>query len=146
MGGSNKKLENAQDLASQDYRGRITKLIKRLDASAEIVDPMLTVVERATSQGLTIHQLLASVDDAPIRDAFGEVVNLAAECDVVISNLPEASMGSAVELWEAKRRGRTVLTVSPMAGNWLIRSVTDHNFADLEDLEANLHAHIPGLA
>jgi len=145
MGGSSTKLHNKEDLASQDYRARISQIIGRVDPVAHVVDPMDRVVDRAASQGLTIDQLLRAPDNSTIRGAFEDVVDLASQCDVVISNLPEASMGSAVELWEAKKMGRTVLTVSPMAGNWLIRSVSDHNFSDLEDLERNLHIYLPGL-
>jgi hypothetical protein len=47
-------------------------------------------------------------------------------------------MGSAVEIWEAKRCGRLVLTICPLVDNWLVRSATDHNFESLDDFERDL--------
>lgn len=141
MLGSKPKLENAErDLAPQDYRAKIASVIRSTVPNAEIVEPLDVVMDRAKAAGLTMESL--NQDTAMVRSCFEEVVGLAGECDVIVSNLPQASMGSAVELWEAKKAGRRVFTISPLADNWLLRSVTDHNFADLQDFEENLSKHL----
>jgi hypothetical protein len=55
---------------------------------------------------------------------------------VVICWLPEASMGTANEMLLAHEAGRLVLTISPMAPNWVLRAYSDHIFPDLEAFAA----------
>ena len=45
-------------------------------------------------------------------------------------------MGTAVEMWEAHRRGRIVVVVSPLAKNWVIRFLADAVVGDLDAFEA----------
>ena len=59
-------------------------------------------------------------------------------CDVLLAWLPSASMGTAIEMHEAARAGALVLTVTPMAANWVVRTHSDRIFADLAELEAFL--------
>lgn len=59
----------------------------------------------------------------------------AAEADVVICWLPEASMGTAVEMYAAHRAGAVVLTITPMTANWVIRAYSDRIFAGLAAFE-----------
>mmetsp|Transcript_11447 Transcript_11447/g.29580 ORF Transcript_11447/g.29580 Transcript_11447/m.29580 type:complete len:447 (+) Transcript_11447:53-1393(+) len=142
MLGSRRQLNDASvDLHPQDYRERMTQIILKTDPRAEVVDPLQVVKSRAASMDKTIEEL--SRETGLVRQAFEEVVDLAARCDVVVSNLPEASMGSAIEIWEARNAGKLVLTISPLQDNWLLRSVTHHNFVDLDDFERNLHIHLP---
>ena len=60
----------------------------------------------------------------------------AAKADVVISYLPEASMGSAVEIHAAWAARRTILAVAPgsMAQNWVVRSYADRVFPSIDAL------------
>jgi len=52
---------------------------------------------------------------------------------VLIAYLPEASMGTALEIWEASRAGRIILTISPLAENWVIKALATRNFVTLEE-------------
>ena len=141
MLGSKHRLEKAEaDLVPQNYRQQIADVIRKEDPGALIVDPLDAVKSRAESMGITIDDI--NLSDEAVRDAFTEVVEMVKDCDVIVSNLPEASMGSAVELWEARKAKLKILTISPMKDNWTIRSVTDHNFVDLVDFENNLGKHI----
>ena len=62
----------------------------------------------------------------------------AAACELLIAYLPEASMGTAIEMHEARRNGAAVLTVSPLAANWVVRLYSDRIFPDVAALEAYL--------
>ncbi|CAE8726062.1 unnamed protein product, partial [Polarella glacialis] len=73
----------------------------------------------AESKGISLDDL--NLKDSLVAAALDEIVAIIPSCHVIISNLPEASMGSAVELWEAKRSGLLIFTVSPMTSNWTIR-------------------------
>ncbi len=59
----------------------------------------------------------------------------AAEADVVVCWLPEASMGTAVEMYRAHVTGAVVIAITPMAANWVIRAYGDRIFADLDEFE-----------
>jgi len=142
MLGSRPRLdEQCANMVPQDFREKIAQIIRQADPTAVVVEPLDVVKRRAEGFGMTLGQL--SQHTEMVRESFEEVVELAAECDVVVSNLPEASMGSAVELWEARRAGRHVLTISPLKDNWLLRSTSHHNFADLEEFERGLKEHLP---
>ncbi len=61
-----------------------------------------------------------------------------AECDVLVSYLPHASMGSAIEIYMADKAGIPVYTVGSMRENWVIRSYSLQNFDTIDDLAAHL--------
>ncbi len=71
-----------------------------------------------------------------IRATLAEGNAACAASEVVICWLPEASMGTANEMMLAHEAGRLVLTISPMAPNWVIRAYSDHIFEDLAAFEA----------
>ena len=55
--------------------------------------------------------------------------------DVVISYLPEASMGSAVEIHAAMLAGKKILVVAPISrANWVVRSYADLVFKSIDEL------------
>ena len=123
---------------SQDYRALMRGAILAADPSATIVDPAIVVP--AMAPGLhppSTPEAEWWSADACVRQAFEACVDLAAKSDVVVSYLPTASMGSAVELHAARQAGRLVLVVAPgkMRFNWVVRSYADHVFEDVRALE-----------
>ncbi len=55
--------------------------------------------------------------------------------DVVICWLPEASMGTAIEMYEATRNGAVVIALTPMTANWVVRAYSDAILPDLPAFE-----------
>ena len=55
--------------------------------------------------------------------------------DVVLAFLPEASIGTAIEMFEAYEHGRIVVVVSPMQHNWAVKFLSHLLYADLEEFE-----------
>merc|ERR1712039_698017 len=106
-----------------------------------IVEPLAATERRAAGTGKSV--MGRSIDTDTVREAFGATLKYITMCDVVICNLTEASMTNAVELWEAQKSGAMVMTVSPILDDWLLRSVSDHNFASLEELESQLYYYLP---
>ena len=53
------------------------------------------------------------------------------EVDAVIAFVPEASMGTAIEIWEAHQNGHAVITISPLSKNWAIRFLSDLIYPNL---------------
>ena len=128
---------------SQDYRAQMRDAVLAADSNANIIDPAVVVADLAPR----IHapgtpEAAWWAEDEAVRSAFGACVELAARSDVVISYLPTASMGSAVELHAARAAHRLVLVVAPgkMSGNWVVRAYADHVFEDVDALRAWLQA------
>ena len=140
MGGSGAGTANLAGVAveSQDYRVSIRAAVLAADKTARVVDPAEVVKLRAPelhADGLP--EAAFWKEDGSVRAMFGEVVALAAQCDVVISYLPTASMGSAIELHAAREAGRLVVVVAPnerMRANWVVRVYADFVFDDIGSL------------
>ena len=52
--------------------------------------------------------------------------------DLLIAYVPIASMGAALEMNVAHERGVPVVTISPLAENWVVRALSRRVFPDLE--------------
>jgi nucleoside 2-deoxyribosyltransferase len=109
----------------QSYRAAIGVAIKACFADAEIIDP----IELHPDAGL-------SYGPEKARQTLLDMTEEAAQADVLIAYLPQASMGTAVEMWQAYRAGKPVLTISPLAENWVVRFLSTRVFPSLEDFEA----------
>lgn len=94
---------------AQDYRARIVGLLRSAFPDHEVYCPM--------------ENYPGSLDftEERARRTFFGLMDRAARADVLVAYLPEASMGTAVEMWQAHRGGRIVVTISPMAANWVVR-------------------------
>jgi hypothetical protein len=116
----------AATIHPQGYRGHLRQLIERHISGAEVYDP------------LAEHGDSLTYDDAQGRRVFFHHCELCREVDVVLAFAPEASMGTAIEMWEAHRQGRVVITVSPMSHNWVVRFLSHEVYPNVESLEASL--------
>jgi hypothetical protein len=106
-------------LHSQSYRAEVARLVAGAFPEAAIYDPL---AEHATS---------LDYDDATGRAVFFHHNALCREVDVVVAFVPEASMGTAIEMWEAHRHGRVVIAISPLAHNWAIKFLSHAVYPDV---------------
>src|SRR5579871_2011633 len=83
-------------LHNQDYRRRIEELLLEHFPTAEVYDPLAN------------HADSLSYDDETGSRVFFYHNRLCREVDVVLAFVPEASMGTAIEMWEANQSGRIV--------------------------------------
>jgi hypothetical protein len=109
-------------LYNQDYRLRIKQILSGVN-NIEIYCPY----EK--------HPRSLTYNRAKLKEVFLDHIKKAATADVIIAYLPEASMGTALEIWEASRSGRIILTISPLTENWIIKALATRNFRDLEEFE-----------
>lgn len=145
MQGAKADGEGVEGTVNQDYRSQIKAAVLAADESAVIVEPWdLVGAVCAELYPPGTPQSAMFGDDGHVRRAFGVCVDAAAAADAVISYLPEASMGSAVELHAAHAAGRKILVVAPgsMRGNWVVRSYSDRVFASIDELGASLAAEL----
>ncbi len=113
-------------LHHQGYREQLKRLLREHFPDASIYDP------------LSNHRNSLEYDQRQAREVFLRHNEMCREADVVIAFVPEASMGTAIEMWEAYRHGGMVLTISPLVHNWVVRFCSHEVFADLESLAAEL--------
>ena len=113
-------------LHPQGYRTRIAELLKNYFPQAEVYDP------------LADHQASLDYDDDQGKSVFLHHNQMCGEVDLLIAFVPEASMGTAIEMWEAWRNGRIVFTISPLAHNWTIRFCSHAVFPDIASFESEV--------
>ena len=90
---------------------------------------MIRVAEHADSLGY---------DDAAGRSVFFRHNQMCREVDVLLAFVPEASMGTAIEMWEAYQHGAVVITISPLKHNWAVKFLSHAVYADLPEFETAL--------
>ena len=60
-------------------------------------------------------------DETTGRRVFFHHNRMCREVDVLLAFVPEASMGTAIEMWEAHQHGAAVVTISPLKHNWAVK-------------------------
>jgi hypothetical protein len=114
-------------LHNQDYRRRIKELLETCLPGASVYDP------------LADHQQSLDYDDTRGSEVFFHHNRLCGEVDVVVAFVPEASMGTAIEMWEAHEHGRgIVIAISPLSHNWAVRFCSHIIFLDIDAFEREL--------
>lgn len=111
-------------LHSQGYRRHLLDLLGRHFPEAELYDP------------LAAHGNSLTYDDEQGRAVFFGHNEMCRDVDVLLAFVPEASMGTAIEMWEAYRHGRTVVTISPLEHNWAVRFLSHVRYLDVAAFEA----------
>ncbi len=111
------------DVHEQGYRERIKQIIEECLPEAEIYCPV------------SLHPESPTYDDERASRVLEESVRAAKSSDVLIAYLPEASMGSAIEMWEAKRAGVKIISITNLKTNWVIRYASDIILEGMEDFE-----------
>ena len=111
-------------LHAQDYRGYLKDLIKDHFPEAEVYDP------------LADHGQSIDYDEHTGREVFMTHNRMCGTVDVVLAFLPEASMGTAIEMWEAHRHGRVVIAISPLVHNWAVKFCSHAIYPDLTSFES----------
>ena len=79
-------------------------------------------------------------DDATGRSVFFRHNLMCREIDVLLAFVPEASMGTAIEMWEAHLHGAAVITISPLRHNWAVKFLSHALYPDLPAFEAALQS------
>lgn len=115
-------------LHHQSYRERLRDLLARHFPEARIYDP------------LGDHADSLDYDESLGRTVFYRHNRMCREVDLVVAYVPEASMGTAIEMWEAYRHGKRVVAISPLNHNWAIRFCSDAVYADIDTFAAALEA------
>ncbi len=82
----------------------------------------------------TVEAGAAEDEEAVFFRQIGEVI----AADVLVAYLPEASMGASIEMWEAWKNSRPIITISPLSGAWTVRFLSSLVVPDLDSFEARV--------
>ena len=111
-------------VTDQGYREIIARILKDNVADVVVIDPW------------ALHPSSEQYSIERARETFTEMSALAGQADVLVAYVPEASMGTAVEMWQAYNNGARVYCISPLAQNWVVKLLSSQLFPTLEAFEA----------
>ncbi len=108
----------------QSYRRQISSALRRHVPGVEIVDPWELFPD---SPGYTAERG---------QQVFISLCEAAAKVDALVAYVPTASMGTAIEMWQAYGAGVPVYCISPLTANWVVRFLSKQVFPSIEAFEA----------
>jgi len=111
-------------MLEQNYRQMISAFLQQHVPDIEIVDPG------------ALHPNSVSYNAEDARRTLIDLTQEAGRVDVLIAFVPEASMGTALEMWEAYQHQRPIFTISPLIHNWVVKSLSTQVFADMDSFRA----------
>ena len=123
IGGIIQGSRNDTSIHPQDYRLRLKTALNQRYPAWTIVDPV------------EMHPDSVSYDSMTSIETFAELVETAARSDLLIAYLPEASMGTAIEMWECKRAGVPIICITQMPANWTVQATATAVLSSLEEFE-----------
>ena len=107
-------------IEDQHYRVRLRSAFQTCLPDAQIIDPW---AENPDS---------VNYGEDQARHTFLSMVRSAKDVDLLVAYIPTASMGSAMEMWQAFENNVYVITISPMIHHWAIRFSSHEIFPDLD--------------
>ena len=109
------------EMHDQDYRSRLRGTLPTYLPEYEVYDP------------LEFHAESIGYADQKGRGVFLHHNKMCAEIDLLIASVPEASMGTAIEMWEAWRHNKLVISISPLKHNWAVKYLSHIVFEQESD-------------
>jgi hypothetical protein len=113
-----------KEIHQQSYRDELRAIIQECLPSASVLCPW------------DMHPDALSFTPEMAREALVAEVEAAASSDLIVAYIPQASMGTALEMWEAHKRGVPVLAITPLDHNWVILLTTTRTFPSIADFAA----------
>jgi hypothetical protein len=110
-----------KNLHSQDYRTELAELFQRRMPELSVYDPF------AKNQDSINYG-----NEKGLETFLRHNEMCGTEIDLLIAYLPEASMGTAIEMWEARKNGAVIVSISAMTRNWVVRYLSHRIYPDLE--------------
>ena len=113
-------------LHNQNYREKLKSILSKYFPAAKLIDPV------------SVHPRSSYYTYKTSKKVFHKSIKQALSSDLVIAYLPQASMGTAVEIWECYNKKVPVWTVTTMKNNWVIQFISQKIFRSLTELESYL--------
>ena len=116
-----------KEVYPQDYREKLKNIFRRSFPDHEIYCPWEN------------HSNAIEYSDEEAKRTFLHHIDLVKKAKLLVAYLPEASMGTAIEMWEAYKSGVEVWSITPMIHNWVVRITSKRIFKNLDELEGFLN-------
>jgi len=112
----------------QDYRTRVKEIVNHYHPDVDVICPW------------ELHPDSPDYGPERAKETLLTMAEVAGQCEVLIAYLPQASMGTTLEMWKAYEAGRTILSISPLKRNWVIGALSDHVFETIDEFESYVAA------
>lgn len=113
-----------KQIHQQTYRDELRAILQECLPAAQILCPW------------DMHPDALSYGSGQAREALVAEVEAAASSDLIVAYIPQASMGTAIEIWEAHKRGVPVLAITPLTHNWVVMLTARRTFPTMESFAA----------
>lgn len=112
-----------QDVAmhGQDYREVLRELLSKHFPESHVYDP------------LADHTSSLTYEEDEARSVFLKHNEYCREVDLLVAYVPEASMGTAIEMWEAYQSRAFVISITPLEHNWAIRFTSHLMYSTIDE-------------
>ena len=108
---------------NQDYRQELKTLLKKHFPDGKVYCPFDN------------HPNSLNYGTKKSKSVFFDLMGRARDADVLIAFLPEASMGTAIEMWEAYHKKKVIISISPLKENWVVKYLSTAVFNDITAFE-----------
>ncbi len=113
-----------KELHSQDYRTELTEFFHETMPELSVYDPFAK------------NQDSVNYGNEKGRETFLRHNKMCGtEIDLLVAYVPEASMGTAIEMWEAWKNGAVIISISSMTRNWVVRYLSHRIYPDLDSFK-----------
>jgi hypothetical protein len=109
---------------SQEYRKQIKAVLEKHLPGVEVYSPI------ESAQDMHDYGLVRGIE------AFFDMVRRASQYDAIVAYVPEASMGSAIMMWEAYRNQRIVVAISPLEDNRTVKALSSALCKDMKEFSS----------
>ena len=114
----------AEEIEEQSYRDRLLELFAAKLPEVKAYCPF------------SHHSTSINYTDEEGEAVFLHHLQMVRDSKLLVAYLPEASLGTAIEIWEARDAGVPIVAISPMKHNWVLRFFTARIFPDLDAFES----------
>jgi hypothetical protein len=125
IGGTMRASHDDDSFVDQNYRTKIIEILGNYYHDMDFFDPL-------KSCGIDESNKVTSLVG---KEVFFKEIREVATCDLLIAYLPEASMGTAIEMWEAYQWDVPIISITTMKENWTVKFLSDLLVSNLEEFE-----------
>jgi hypothetical protein len=113
-----------KEIHQQTYRDELRAILRECAPAATILCPW------------DMHPDAVNFGPEMARAALVAEIEAAASSDLIVAYIPQASMGTAIEIWEAHKRGVPILVITTLVHNWVVLLTARQTFPTIDDFAA----------
>lgn len=123
IGGTMRGSVSGDSFVDQNYREEIAEILETHNKDILVFDPLEDCDVEASNKA----------DFETGKKVFFGEIDEVCDCNLLIVYLPEASMGSAIEMWMADERHIPIISITTMKENWTIKFLSNKIFSSMKE-------------